>query len=67
MSSLEPSVSFFEDVTGLMSLKRNLVMLGSGLMVPLHFLEPLIGSIGVDILVSTPGSHRLLPHHCLCR
>ena len=28
---------FFEDVTGLMSLKRNLVMLGSGLMVPLHF------------------------------
>ena len=45
---------FLEDVTGLMSLKRNLVMLGSGLMVPLHFLEPLIGSLGVDILVSTP-------------
>ena len=29
---------FLEDVTGLMSLKRNLMMLLSGLMVPLHFL-----------------------------
>jgi ABC-2 type transport system permease protein len=29
---------FLEDVTGLMSLKRNLLMLLSGLMVPLHFL-----------------------------
>ena len=45
---------FLEDVTGLMSLKRNLVMLGSGLMVPLHFLEPLIGTLGVEIFVSTP-------------
>lgn len=45
---------FLEDITGLMSLKRNLVMLASGLMVPLHFLEPIIGSLGVMILVSTP-------------
>ncbi len=29
---------FLEDITGLMSLKRNLLMLLSGLMVPLHFL-----------------------------
>jgi ABC-2 type transport system permease protein len=29
---------FLEDVTGLLSLKRNLLMLLSGLMVPLHFL-----------------------------
>jgi ABC-2 type transport system permease protein len=29
---------FLEDATGLMSLKRNLIMLLSGLMVPLHFL-----------------------------
>lgn len=45
---------YLEDITGLMSLKRNLVMLASGLMVPLHFLEPLIGSMGVFILISTP-------------
>ncbi|TVR13067.1 MAG: hypothetical protein EA401_07635 [Planctomycetota bacterium] len=45
---------FLEDITGLMSLKRNLVMLGSGLLVPLHFLEPLIGATAVNVLVSTP-------------
>jgi len=28
---------FFEDITGLMGLKRNLIMLLSGLLVPLHF------------------------------
>lgn len=45
---------FLEDITGLMSLKRNLVMVASGLMVPLHFLQPLIGEVGVWMLVSTP-------------
>jgi ABC-2 type transport system permease protein len=33
---------FLEDITGLMSLKRNLIMLLSGLMVPLHYLPPLL-------------------------
>ncbi len=33
---------FLEDITGLMSLKRNLLMLLSGLMVPLHFLPGFI-------------------------
>ncbi len=33
---------FLEDVTGLLSLKRNLLMLLSGLMVPLHFLPAFI-------------------------
>lgn len=31
---------YLEDIYGLMSLKRNLIMLLSGLMVPLHFLPP---------------------------
>lgn len=39
LNLLAGTASFFlEDVTGLMSLKRNLIMLLSGLMVPLHFL-----------------------------
>lgn len=39
LNLLTGTISFFlEDITGLMSLKRNLVMLLSGLMVPLHFL-----------------------------
>lgn len=33
---------FLEDITGLMSLKRNLLMLLSGLMVPLHFLPAVL-------------------------
>ena len=33
---------FLEDITGLMSLKRNLLMLLSGLLVPLHFLPTVI-------------------------
>lgn len=33
---------FLEDITGLMSLKRNLMMLLSGLLVPLHFLPDLL-------------------------
>jgi ABC-2 type transport system permease protein len=35
---------FLEDITGLLSLKRNLMMLLSGLMVPLHFLGPALAS-----------------------
>jgi ABC-2 type transport system permease protein len=38
LNLLAGTMSFFlEDITGLMSLKRNLIMLLSGLMVPLHF------------------------------
>jgi ABC-2 type transport system permease protein len=33
---------FLEDITGLLSLKRNLMMLLSGLMVPLHFLPGIL-------------------------
>jgi ABC-2 type transport system permease protein len=41
LNILAGTLSFFlEDITGLMSLKRNLIMLLSGLMVPLHFLWP---------------------------
>jgi len=36
---------FLEDITGLMSLKRNLLMLLSGLMVPLHFLGAWLGAL----------------------
>ena len=36
---------WLEDVTGLLSLKRNLIMLLSGLMVPLHFLGDTLGAI----------------------
>jgi ABC-2 type transport system permease protein len=40
------SASFWlEDITGLISLKRNLIMLLSGLMVPLHFLGDTIGAV----------------------
>jgi ABC-2 type transport system permease protein len=35
---------FLEDITGLMSLKRNLLMLLSGLLVPLHFLPSALAS-----------------------
>ena len=45
---------FLEDITGLMSLKRNLTMVASGLMVPLHFMRPLIGDTGVDLLSLLP-------------
>jgi ABC-2 type transport system permease protein len=45
---------FLEDITGLMSLKRNLIMLASGLLVPLHFLRELIGDWGVDLLAALP-------------
>ncbi len=39
LNLLAGTASFWlEDITGLMSLKRNLIMLLSGLMVPLHFL-----------------------------
>ena len=38
---------FLEDITGLMSLKRNLLMLLSGLMVPLHFLPPFLAAATV--------------------
>jgi len=44
LNVLAGTMSFFlEDITGLMSLKRNLLMLLSGLLVPLHFLPHLIG------------------------
>ena len=40
LNLLTGTMSFFlEDITGLMSLKRNLTMLLSGLMFPLHFLD----------------------------
>jgi len=43
LNLLAGTMSFFlEDITGLMSLKRNLLMLLSGLMVPLHFLPTVI-------------------------
>jgi len=45
---------FLEDITGLMSLKRNLIMVASGLMVPLHYLRPILGDVGVDLLSLLP-------------
>jgi ABC-2 type transport system permease protein len=46
LNLLAGTASFFlEDITGLMSLKRNLMMLLSGLMVPLHFLGPTLFAI----------------------
>ena len=45
---------FLEQTQGLMSLKRNAMMLCSGLMVPLHFLEGLIGVVGTAIMTSLP-------------
>jgi ABC-2 type transport system permease protein len=52
---LTGTITFWlEDITGLMSLKRNLVMIGSGLMVPLHYLEALVGTVGVALLVASP-------------
>lgn len=40
------SASFWlEDITGLISLKRNVIMLLSGLMVPLHFLGDTVGAV----------------------
>lgn len=40
------SASFWlEDITGLLSLKRNLIMLLSGLMVPLHYLGDTLGAL----------------------
>jgi ABC-2 type transport system permease protein len=45
LNLLAGSMSFFlEDITGLMSLKRNLMMLLSGLMVPLHYLPEWIAN-----------------------
>lgn len=41
---------FLEDITGLLNLKRNLIMLLSGLMVPLHFLPSFL----VDITSALP-------------
>jgi len=46
LNLLAGTMSFFlEDITGLMSLKRNLTMLLSGLYVPLHFLPQTIADI----------------------
>jgi ABC-2 type transport system permease protein len=46
LNLLAGTASFFlEDVTGLMSLKRNLMMLMSGLMVPLHFLGETLAAV----------------------
>lgn len=46
LNLLAGTASFFlEDITGLMSLKRNLIMLLSGLMVPLHFLPTILADI----------------------
>jgi ABC-2 type transport system permease protein len=46
LNLLTGSMSFFlEDISGLMSLKRNLLMLLSGLMVPLHFLPHWIADL----------------------
>lgn len=43
LNLLAGTIAFdLEDVTGLLSLKRNLLMLLSGLMVPLHFLPDLV-------------------------
>lgn len=36
---------WLEDITGLLSLKRNLIMLLSGLMVPLHYLGEWLGAV----------------------
>lgn len=55
LNLLTGTCSFFlEDITGLMSLKRNLLMLASGLMVPLHYLEGLIGRGGVEAVTALP-------------
>jgi ABC-type uncharacterized transport system permease subunit len=45
---------WLEDVTGLMSLKRNLVMVASGLMVPLHYLAGIVGETVAAILACSP-------------
>ncbi len=46
LNLLAGTASFFlEDITGLMSLKRNTMMLLSGLMVPLHFLPSVLADI----------------------
>ncbi len=46
LNLLTGTLSFFlEDITGLMSLKRNLVMLLSGLMVPLHLLWSALAAV----------------------
>lgn len=46
LNLLTGTVSFFlEDITGLMSLKRNVIMLLSGLMVPLHFLPGFLADL----------------------
>jgi len=45
---------FLEDITGLMSFKRNLTMLLSGLLVPLHFLRELVGDGVVDVMLVLP-------------
>jgi ABC-2 type transport system permease protein len=46
LNLLTGTMSFFlEDISGLMSLKRNLLMLLSGLMVPLHFLPGWIADL----------------------
>jgi ABC-2 type transport system permease protein len=44
---------FLEDVQGLLSLKRNLLMLFSGLLVPLHFVQPWLPWI-VDVVTVLP-------------
>ncbi|MDA3960021.1 MAG: ABC-2 family transporter protein [Planctomycetota bacterium] len=45
---------FLEDITGLMSLKRNLVMLASGLLVPLHFMRDLLGDTAIKVITALP-------------
>ena len=45
---------WLESTWGLMSLKRNALMLCSGLMVPLHFLSGLIGETAVLLLTCAP-------------
>jgi ABC-2 type transport system permease protein len=46
LNLLAGTVAFFlEDITGLLSLKRNLMMLLSGLMVPLHFLPAWLATV----------------------
>lgn len=46
LNLLAGTASFFlEDISGLMSLKRNLIMLLSGLMVPLHFLPGFLADL----------------------
>jgi ABC-2 type transport system permease protein len=54
--------AYLEDVTGLLSLKRNLLMLLTGLMVPLHFLPGWIATVCAWLPFAAIGSYPVLAY-----